>query len=47
MLSSIKLSRTAPLVLGTLESDGHNLSFGQQQMIKSYIPFMIIVTRLP
>ena len=34
VLSSIKLSRTAPLVLGILESDNHNLSFGQQQIKK-------------
>ena len=28
----MKLPRTAPLVLGILESDDHNLSFGQQQI---------------
>jgi hypothetical protein len=33
VLSSIKLTRTAPLVLGgILESDNHNSSFGQQQI---------------
>ena len=34
MLSSIKLSHTAPLLLGILESDNHNSSFGQQQIKK-------------
>ena len=32
MLLSLKLPRTAPLVLGILESDDHNLSIGQQQI---------------
>ena len=43
MLSSIKLLRTAPLVLGILESDItiHRLD---NSRLKSYIPLMFIVT---
>jgi hypothetical protein len=38
--SSMELTRTAPLVLGILESDHHNLSFGQQQIKKLHTTYV-------
>jgi hypothetical protein len=45
--SSIKLPRTAPLVLGVLGSDNYNSSFGRQQIKKLDIPFMFTIVTLP